>query len=118
MNHSPVATDAPRLRARPIWFTGSNTTVAPPARASSAVRSVELLSHTTSSTSQPSRVKPAVAARMLANVAAMSFSSLKAGTITEIFIAASVGAASAKSQPRPAPPRMSRRFRATTDGNL
>src|SRR5687768_18544050 len=30
-SHSPLAAAAPRLRARAIWFTGSNTTMAPAA---------------------------------------------------------------------------------------
>src|SRR5262249_58223728 len=44
-SQSPLARAAPALRARAIWLTGSNTTAAPSARAISAVRSVELLSH-------------------------------------------------------------------------
>ena len=49
MSQSPVAALAPRLRARPIWLMGSKMTLAPAARATSAVRSVELLSQTMSS---------------------------------------------------------------------
>ena len=46
---------------------GSNTTWAPAARAISAVRSVELLSHTINSISQWRRVKVAAAAVMWAS---------------------------------------------------
>src|SRR6185436_17137044 len=58
---------------------------APAPRANSAVRSVELLSHTINSISHPSRLKRSPAARMLPSVARMSFSSLNAGTMMEIF---------------------------------
>ena len=50
---------APQLRARPIWFTGSKTTVAPAVRAMSAVRSAELLSQTMSSEAKPAVVNAA-----------------------------------------------------------
>src|SRR5260370_22023927 len=56
------------------------------APAKSAVPSVELLSQTMSSLSQPSEAKAAVAARMLRSVAVINFASLNAGTITEIFM--------------------------------
>ena len=48
-SHEPEAAEAPVLRARLIWLTGSKTTEAPEARATSAVRSVELLSQTMTS---------------------------------------------------------------------
>src|SRR5204863_1944061 len=51
-SQSPDAAAAPALRAREIWLSGSNTTCAPAARATSAVRSVELLSQTMSSVDQ------------------------------------------------------------------
>src|SRR5207237_1160243 len=60
-NQSPVAAAAPLFRAREIWLIGSKTTVAPAAMASSAVRSVELLSHTISSVGHPLRVKDCIA---------------------------------------------------------
>ena len=61
------------------------------ARAISAVRSVELLSQRINSVDQPLSVKPDMAARMEARLAARSFSSLKAGTTrTEIFKSASL----------------------------
>src|SRR6266540_5284288 len=85
-SQSPVAAAAPVLRAREIWLTGSKTTVAPAARAFSAVRSVELLSHTMISLSQPSKEKAPAAALILRSARAMNFSSLNAGTMTEIFI--------------------------------
>src|SRR5437773_8811285 len=83
---SPRARAAPVLRARPIWLTGSNTTCAPAPFAISAVRSVELLSHTISSDSQPRRAIPSMAARMLESEPGSNRSSLNAGTTTEIFI--------------------------------
>src|SRR5437773_8246351 len=83
---SPRARAAPVLRARPIWLTGSNTTCAPAPFAISAVRSVELLSHTISSDSQPRRAIPSMAARMLESEARSNRSSLNAGTTTEIFV--------------------------------
>src|SRR5712691_7709667 len=83
---SPPAQAAPALRARPIWLTGSNTTCAPAPFAISAVRSVELLSHTISSDFQPSRANPSIAARTLESEPGSSRSSLNAGTTTEIFI--------------------------------
>src|SRR5881392_3170163 len=82
----PVASEAPLLRAREIWFIGSNTTVASAARAFSAVRSVELLSQTIISLSQPSEEKASVAALILRSERAMNFSSLNAGTMTEILM--------------------------------
>src|SRR5206468_3744049 len=84
-SQSPVAAEAPLLRAREIWFTGSNTTVASAARALSAVRSLELLSQTIISLSQPSEEKARVAALILRSARAMNFSSLNAGTMIEIF---------------------------------
>src|SRR5262245_16866688 len=98
-SQSPVAAEAPLLRAREIWFTGSNTTVASAARAFSAVRSVELLSQTMSSLSQPSDVKAAVAALIRRSDRAMNFSSLNAGTMIEIFTRAFGNARRPKSQP-------------------
>src|SRR5215471_18106489 len=86
-SQSPLARAAPALRARAIWLTGSNTTVAPSARANSAVRSVELLSHTIVSVAQPRASNASAAARTLASVAGSSFSSLNAGMTTEIFTA-------------------------------
>jgi len=68
MSQSPVAARAPELRARAIWLTGSKTTLAPAARAMSAVRSVELLSQTMISLCQPSRVKASRAAWMLEHI--------------------------------------------------
>jgi hypothetical protein len=52
-SQSPEAARAPALRALAIWFIGSNTTHVAAARASSAVRSFELLSQTISSLDQP-----------------------------------------------------------------
>src|SRR5215831_11966619 len=86
-SQSPLARAAPVLRARAIWLTGSNTTVAPSARAISAVRSVELLSQTIVSVAQPRASNAADAARTLASVAGSSFSSLNAGMTIEIFTA-------------------------------
>ena len=83
MSHSPLAARAPASRARPIWLTGSKTTRAPAARPSSAVRSVELLSHTKHSQSQPRAVNADAAAFTAASAAGRSFSSLKAGRTTE-----------------------------------
>src|SRR5881396_2451141 len=60
--------------------------MAPDARAFSAVRSVELLSHTMISLSQPGAEKASVAALILRSERAMNFSSLNAGTTTEIFM--------------------------------
>ena len=57
ISQSPVAAAAPVLRARAIWLMGSNTTLAPAARANCAVASLELLSQTTISEVHPSRVK-------------------------------------------------------------
>jgi hypothetical protein len=74
------------LRARPIWFTASNTTRAPPARANSAVPSDELLSHTIVSVSHPRAAQAVAASRRLPNVAPISFSSLYAGTTIDILI--------------------------------
>src|SRR5438552_17576908 len=85
-SQSPRARAAPVLRARPIWLMGSNTTCAPAPLAISAVRSVELLSHTISSDSQPRRANPSMAARMLESAPGSNRSSLNAGTTTEIFI--------------------------------
>src|SRR5258705_379888 len=84
-SQSPDAAEAPLLRAREIWFTGSKTTVASAARAFSAVRSLELLSQTIISFSQPSEEKASVAALILRSARAMNFSSLNAGTMIEIF---------------------------------
>src|SRR5438552_14493435 len=89
-SQSPVAADAPRFRAREIWLSGSKTTLAPAARAFSAVRSVELLSQTMISFSQPNAEKALVAAMILRSDRPMNFSSLKAGTTTEIFIVSSL----------------------------
>jgi len=72
------------LRAREIWLCGSNTTRAPAARAISAVRSVELLSQTTSS-QPPAASKARAAALMFSSVPASSRSSLNAGTTTDSF---------------------------------
>src|SRR2546427_7842900 len=84
-SQSPVAAEAPLLRAREIWFIASNTTVASAARAFSAVRSVELLSQTMISLCQPSEEKASAAALILRRERAMNFSSLNAGTMIEIF---------------------------------
>src|SRR6266568_1516841 len=100
-SQSPVAAEAPLLRAREIWFKGSNTTVAPAARAFSAVRSVELLSQTMTSLSQPSEEKASVAALILRSERAMNFSSLNAGTMIEIFTRAFGNARPCKSQNQP-----------------
>src|SRR5436190_18310565 len=97
-SQSPVAAEAPLLRAREIWFIGSNTTVASAARAFSAVRSVELLSQTMISLSQPSEEKAFVAALILRSERAMNFSSLNAGTMIEIFTRAFGNARPRKSQ--------------------
>lgn len=85
-NQSPWAAAAPELRARPIWLTGSKTTVAPAARAMAGVWSVELLSQTISSESQFAVVNAERAWLMAARVWASKRASLKAGTTTEIFI--------------------------------
>jgi hypothetical protein len=61
------------LRAREIWFFGSNTTRAPAAAAASAVRSDELLSQTTIS---PRSGTSAMASRSRPRVAGRSASSL------------------------------------------
>src|SRR6266567_1612820 len=58
-SQSPVAAEAPLLRAREIWFIGSSTTVASAARAFSAVRSLELLSQTMISLCPPSAAEAA-----------------------------------------------------------
>src|SRR6266566_9089046 len=63
---------------------GSATTVAPAARAISAVRSVELLSQTISSVSHPRCQNCALAAWTRARVSPMSRCSLKAGIMMEI----------------------------------
>ena len=84
-SQSPEAAAAPLFRAREIWLIGSNTTLAPCWQATSAVRSVELLSHTISSLSQPRSAKTACAVRMPRRAWGRSFSSLNAGTMTEIF---------------------------------
>src|SRR5947208_8844477 len=89
-SQSPVAAEAPLFRAREIWLSGSKTTMAPAARAFSAVRSVELLSQTMISLSQPNAEKVSVAAMILRKARAMYFSSLNAGTMTEIFIVSSL----------------------------
>jgi hypothetical protein len=68
-------------------LTGSKTTVAPAARAISAVRSVELLSQTINSVSQPMRVNAPAADLIRASDAPSSRSSLNAGTTIEIFTA-------------------------------
>src|ERR1700693_464492 len=60
-------------------------TRAPWALAISPVRSEELLSQTMISYSQPTWKNAAAALRMLCNERSMSFSSLKAGTMIEIF---------------------------------
>ena len=83
-SHSPVDALAAAFRAREIWFTGSNTTLAPWARAIAAVSSDELLSHTTSSLAQPRAANAGSAARMLVSVAPSPPASLKAGTSTEM----------------------------------
>ncbi len=85
MSQLPVAAATPALRAREIWFTGSNTTVAPAARAISAVRSVELLSQTINSVSQPIFANAAAADLILASDSPSSRSSLNAGMTIEIF---------------------------------
>ena len=65
---------------------------APAARAISAVRSVELLSQTISSNSQPRCVKAAAAVLICASDVPSSLSSLNAGTTMEIFTARNVAA--------------------------
>src|SRR2546427_2244121 len=109
-NQSPVAAEAPLLRAREIWFIASNTTVASAARAFSAVRSVELLSQTMISLSQPSEEKASDAALILRSERAMNFSSLNAGTMIEIFTRAFGNARPHKSQ-RPTGRRSARPLR-------
>jgi hypothetical protein len=66
---------------------------------------VELLSQTMISVSQPRRAKLRAASCMLRNEAAMSFSSLNAGTMTEIFIPSSL-------------PRSRRAGREVSGGNI
>src|SRR6185312_2941343 len=85
-SQSPPAAIPPRFRAREIWFTGSNTILAPAARAVFAVPSVELLSQTITSLSQPSSENAALASWMAPSERAIIFSSLNAGTTMEIFI--------------------------------
>ncbi len=88
-----MAAAAPEFRARAIWLTGSNTTVAPPPRAAiSAVRSVELLSHTINSTSQPRRVNAPAAALICASDSPSNRSSLNAGMTMDILNAGNVAA--------------------------
>ena len=53
--------------ARPIWLIGSKTTIAPAAAAISPVRSVELLSQTTTSVVQPAAANADEAALMAAS---------------------------------------------------
>src|SRR5579864_8517488 len=86
ISQSPLAAAAPQLRARALWFTGSHTTVAPAARTSSDVRSVELLSHTMSSDCQLRREKAAMAALTWRKDSSINRSSLNAGITTEIRI--------------------------------
>ena len=86
ISQSPVAAAAPVFLARAIWLMGSNTTLAPPALASSSVRSVELLLQTINSVSQLHRENSVIASRILASVSPIRRSSLKAGTTIEIFI--------------------------------
>src|SRR5208282_2382118 len=62
--------------------------MAPAARAISAVRSVELLSHTISSKSQPRRANTMAADFICVRDAPSNRSSLKAGTMIDIFKAA------------------------------
>src|SRR5580765_2695391 len=116
-SQSPVAAEAPLLRAREIWFIGSNTTVASAARAFSAVRSVELLSQTMSSLSQPSAAKASVAALILRSERAMNFSSLNAGTMIEIFTRAFGNARPRKSQKPTGQPLLSK-LAALNEGTL
>lgn len=75
-SHSPAAAAAPALRARPIWFTGSNTTLAPAAAAIRAVESEELLSQTITSCGSPLPAGPPKASFTLSRQAPSSFSSL------------------------------------------
>src|SRR5688572_30981790 len=84
-SQSPEAHHAPVLRARPIWLIGSKTTIAPAAAAISAVRSLELLSHTISSISQPAAANADDAALIAASDRGSRRSSLNAGTTIEIF---------------------------------
>ena len=90
MSQSPDAAAAPEFRARAIWLIGSKTTLAAAARAISAVLSVELLSQTMSSVSQPRLRKAGKAALMWRRVSPRRRSSLKAGMMTEIFKAESL----------------------------
>ena len=69
----PAEARAPALRAREIWLTGSKTTRAPSAAATSAVRSEELLSTTISS---PARPDCSMAAQSAGRVRPSSASSL------------------------------------------
>src|SRR5437773_6706125 len=64
---------------------GSKTTLAPAARANSAVLSFELLSQTMISVSHPRSRKTSAAALMCCRVSAMRRSSLNAGITIEIF---------------------------------
>ena len=82
---SPPARAAPVFRARAIWLTGSKTTIAPAARAISAVRSVELLSQTMSPRAHARASNAAVARGCCGASPAAAFSSLNAGTTIEIF---------------------------------
>src|SRR5205809_7543006 len=84
-SQSPVASEAPLLRAREIWFIGSNTTFASAARGFYAVRSVELLSQTMISLSQPSEEKASDDALIVGSERSINFSSLTAETMNEIF---------------------------------
>src|ERR1044071_747196 len=84
-SQSPEAARAPALRALAIWFIGSNTTQAPAARASSAVRSFELLSQTISSLDQPRRSNSSIPFPSPPKVPPIRRSSLNAGTTSESF---------------------------------
>lgn len=86
ISQPPVAADAPVFLARAIWLIGSNTTSAPAVRAISAVRSVELLSHTINSVCQPVFMKTFAATLIWASDSPSRRSSLKAGMTMEIFI--------------------------------
>ena len=78
-SHEPEEAAAPVLRARLIWLTGSKTTEAPAARATSAVQSVELLSQTMTSHEMPAAENDEQAEWRAWSVAGRSFSSFHAG---------------------------------------
>ena len=89
-SQSPLAAAAPEFLARAIWLIASKTTIAPATRAISAVWSVELLSQTINSVSQPIFTNAPAADLICTSDSPIKSSSLKAGTTIEIFTAPSL----------------------------